>query len=158
MIAVSETAAPAYIHAMNEKDLLRALNRAVADGRVSVALDCVRLQHTDSPIAVQADHNRWLYAVTAATVGAGLAFGWVRGAVALAVGVAVYFRFGRPWVHRRMRARFFATTLDDIADFKKIWHLRGVTLTLTATGLLCASPDGDWRRFALDYLIGPVAL
>lgn len=133
-----------------ERDLLRALARAVREGRVSVALDLKRLLHTDSPIAVQADHNRWLYGVTAAAAVAGLAWGWRPGLVALAAGVVLYFAVGRPWMHRRMRVRFFDAVLDDLAAFKKLWHLRGVTLT--AGDAVCASPGGDWRRFVLDRL------
>lgn len=142
---------------MNERDLLRALRAAVADGRVSVDLDCRRLRHTDSPIAVEADHNRWLYGVLALGVAVGFGLGWKWGVAALVPGVAAYWTVGRPWIHRRMRARFLDTTLDMLVDFKKLWHLHGVTLRLEADGTACASPDGDWRRFVLDRLMTPAA-
>lgn len=143
---VIASAAPA-----TERDLLRALARAVADGRVAVALDCRRLLHTDSPIAVQAEHNRWLYGVVAASAGAALIWGWRAGLAVLGLTVAVYFAVGRPWIHRRMRARFFDKVLSDLAAFKRLWHLNGVTLT--AGEASCVSPGGDWRRFVLDQVV-----
>lgn len=133
-----------------ERDLLRTLARAVRDGRVTVTLDLKRLLHTDSPIAVQAEHTRWLYGVTAAAVVAGLAWGWRPGLAALVAGVIVYFAVGRPWMHRRMRGRFLDSVLNDLAAFKKLWRLRGVTLKVGDT--VCESPGGDWRRFVLDWL------
>lgn len=136
--------------AVTEKDLLRVLARAIRDGRVAVALDLGRLLHTDSPIAVQAEHTRWLYGVTAAAVVAGFAWGWRPGLAALAAGVVLYFTVGRPWIRRRMRARFFESVLDDPAAFKKLWRLRGVMLRVGDA--VCDSPGGDWRRFVLDRL------
>ncbi len=141
------------VAAVTENDLLRALAAAVAEGRVTAALDCRRLLHTDSPIAVQADHNRWLYGIALAAGGAALALGWRIGLAALAAGVGLYFAVGRPWIHRRMRARFSEKTLTDIADFKRLWQLKGVTLTLAAGGVSCASPGGDWRRFVMDRVL-----
>lgn len=135
---------------MDEKDLFRALRAAIDDGRVRVDLDLKRLQHTDSPIALQADVNRWLYGVIAAALAVGFTWDWMRGLVALALGVVFYFGLGRRWVRGRMRARFHDRVLADIAQFKKIWRLRGVTLIFGDAQ--CASPDCDWRRFVLDRL------
>lgn len=149
--AVTEPVQPQA--AVTERDLLRALAAAIADGRVTVALDCRRLLHTDSPIAVQADHNRWLYAITAAVIGATLAVDWQAGLAVLTGAVALYFAVGRPWIHRRMRARFFGSVVADTTDFKRLWRLRGVTLALATGAAVCASPGGDWRRFALDHVL-----
>lgn len=139
--------------ALNENDLLRALRAAIGDGRIDVRLDCKRLLHTDSPIAVQADHNRWIYGVVAFAAGS-----WAvssdpgRGLVALALGIIFYFGYGREWIYRRMRARFHGPVLADTGAFKKLWHLRGVILQ-DAGGHACASPDQDWRRFVLDRVL-----
>jgi hypothetical protein len=137
---------------MDERVLLRLLREAAADGRIKVALDYRRLGHTDSPIAVQADSNRWLYGIAGATLGVGFAVGWLPAAVPLGLGVALYFALGRSWVRRRMHRRFFGKTLMDLSAFKQLWHIRGVTLTDAGDGAACASPDGDWRRFVLDRL------
>jgi hypothetical protein len=148
---------------MNEIDLLRALARAIYEERVHVALDYKRLQHTDSPIAVQADHNRWLYGIAATALGVAVGWDIMRGMVALVLGIMFYAAHGRPWMHRRMRDRFYTYTLKSTHDFKQLWHLRGVVLTAVPDGHsgippICASPDGDWRRFVLDHLMTSEAL
>ncbi|MDX1484739.1 MAG: hypothetical protein R3229_09675 [Alphaproteobacteria bacterium] len=137
---------------MDERDLLRLLAAALADGRVSVRLDVKRLRNIDSPIFVEADSNRWLYGIMAATLGLGLGLSWLAGIGALALGVGSYFAVGRPWIRGRMVARFHEQALTDIAAFKKLWRLHGVTLALAARPVLCRSPAGDWRRFVLDHL------
>lgn len=145
---------------MDERDLLTALARAIADGGVGVDLDCKRLAHTDSPIAVQAEDTRLLYAIVALTLAVGFGWDWRGGIAVAAIGIVSYFGFARPWLHRRMRARFFASTLFDLAGFKRLWRLRGVTLRMTAgpaADRACASPEGDWRRFVLDHVMAPAA-
>lgn len=141
--------------ATDERDLLAALARAVGEGVVTVELDCKRLLHTDSPIAVQADHTRWLYAIGLAVLAVGFLWDWTRGLVALVIGVVFYAGVGQPWIYKRMRARFFTKTLFDIAAFKRLWRLSGVGLNMVGADgqpVSCASPDGDWRRFVLDRL------
>ena len=103
----------------------------------------------DTPFGVQD-------AVPAAA--AGIVVTWMAGDGALAVGIALYFAKGQPWVHARMRGRFHGQILRDIKLFKKLWNLKGVTLTLATDAgapalVTCASPDGNWRRFVLDQLI-----
>lgn len=145
---------------MNEGDLFIALALAIREGRVLVDLDCRKLRHIDSPITVEADYNRWVYAVAVVAAAAGILVNWIAGVSALAVGIAVYFVKGQPWVHARMRGRFHGQILRDIKLFKKLWNLKGVTLILPAEAgapalATCASPDGNWRRFVLDQLIPP---
>lgn len=137
---------------MDENDLFRILGQAIAAGRVSVALDHRRLNHQDSPICVEADSNRWIYCIMAAGIATGLLWGWKWGVGAAAGGLALYFAIGRHWVRRRMTARFHDRALADIAQFKKLWRLNGVTLTLMSRPVLCRSPRGDWRRFVLENL------
>lgn len=141
---------------MNEIDLLRVLARAIYEEKVHVALDYKRLLHTDSPIAMQADHNRWLYGIAAAALTVGIGWDLIRGLVALALGIMFYVAHGRPWMRRRMRERFYTYTLKSTDDFKQLWHLRGVVLQ-DIGGNVCASPDGDWRRFVLDHVMTPDA-
>ncbi len=137
---------------MDENDLFALLKEAIAAGRVAVGLDYTRLNHVDSPICVEADSNRWIYGIMGATLGAGFGLAWHAGLAALALGVALYFALGRGWIRRRMSARFHGATLDDIAAFKKLWRLHGVTLALASRATLCRSPHSDWRRFVLDNL------
>lgn len=135
---------------MDENDLFQILNQAIAAGRVSVRLDYKRLNHQDSPLCVEADSNRWIYGIMAATLVAGFLLAWWAGAAALMLGVALYWGVGRSWVRRRMDSRFEGRILDDIALFKKLWRINGVTLALTSRPVLCHSPGGDWRRFVMQ--------
>ena len=137
---------------MDENDLFALLKEAITTGRATVGLDYGRLNHVDSPICVEADANRWIYGIMAATLGAGFGLAWHAGLAALAVGVVAYFALGRGWIRRRMTARFHGQALDDIAIFKKLWRLNGVTIALVSRASLCRSPDGDWRRFVLVNL------
>lgn len=137
---------------MDENDLFLILGQAIAAGRVSVNLDYKRLKHQDSPICVEADTNRWIYGIMAVTLGAGFLVAWWAGAAAAAAGVALYWAVGRSWVHRRMAGRFRDRILEDIALFKKLWRMKGVTLTLASRPILCHSPGGDWRRFVMENL------
>lgn len=139
---------------MDENDLFLILSQAIAAGRVSVRLDYKRLNHQDSPICVEADTNRWIYGIMAATLGTGFLVAWWAGGVALVTGVALYWTVGRNWVRRRMAGRFQGRILEDIALFKKLWRSNGVTLALTSRPALCHSPTGDWRRFVMENLAG----
>ena len=138
---------------MDENDLLALLKEAIAVGRVTVGLDYRRLNHVDSPICVEADSNRWIYGIMAATLGAGFGIAWHVGLAAMALGVVLYFALGRGWIRRRMAARFHGAVLDDITAFKKLWRLHGVTLASAFRATLCRSPNGDWRRFVLVNLV-----
>jgi hypothetical protein len=139
---------------MDERDLLKALSSAIDDGRVYAALELKRLDTMDSPISVQADSGRFIYGGMGG-IGAAFFLGdWIWAAGTLVLGTATYFAFGRPWIRRRMEARFYDEALADTERFKKLWNLRGVTLRYGMVGATCASPDGDWRRFVLDQLMG----
>lgn len=138
---------------MDERDLLVALARAIGEGLVSVEFDHARLMHTDSPVAVQADQNRWLYGIAAAVAALGFGWDWRVGVGALVLGTGLYLAIGRPWVRRRMRARFFSATLYDSGAFKRLWRIGGVTLR-AAGAAPCAAPAGDWRRFVLNQVMG----
>ncbi|MDH3241869.1 MAG: hypothetical protein OEO83_14525 [Alphaproteobacteria bacterium] len=139
---------------MDENDLFAALKLAIAAGRVSVRFDYKRLNHQDSPLCVEADSNRWIYGIMAATLAAGFLVVWWAGVAALIIGVALYWGIGRNWVRRRMEGRFHNRILEDIGLFKKLWRIHGVTLALTSRPVLCHSPGGNWRRFVMQNLAG----
>ena len=47
------------------EDLFRELRRLVASGALRLDLDLARLDHIDSPVAVEADSNIWVYGLIA---------------------------------------------------------------------------------------------
>ncbi len=137
---------------MEDKDLLDELRAAHEDGRVAISLDLKKLDHMDSPIAVQAESNRWLYGLI---VAAGLIWwfaGTAAGIGAVVVAAIVYATIGRRMVERKMRRRFFEVGIKNIGDWRKLWGLQGITLECAENGDVCSSPDGNWIRFVLDHL------
>ena len=62
----------------------------------------------------------------------------------------------RPWVANRVEERVVAALMDNLHDFKLLWGIGGIALSLTdqpAVG--CASPSGDWRNFVRNNIAIP---
>src|SRR6185437_10171051 len=116
-------------------ELLAALRRGVAEGRVELSVEPQRLNHIDSPVAFEADGNIWAYAALFIA--------------ALALGVIVYLTVGRAYMYRRIERRVRGTTLDDLEKWRKLWRFSGLTLTAKERRDLapCVSPDGNWMAF-----------
>lgn len=130
-------------------DLLVALNRLCAAGKVEIRIEAKRLNHIDSPVTVEADGNIWVYAMV------GLAFliwwrvGMMPAAAVLAVGLIVYLTVGRAYVHRRIERRVREKALTSIEIWRKLWRFSGLTLAAPNNPALpaCTSPDGNWMAF-----------
>lgn len=133
------------------EELLRALNRLHAEGKVQIRTEPRILNHIDSPVAVEADGNIWVYGLIVVV----LLVWWRGGAtpalVATAVAILVYFTLGRAYVHRRLDRRVRELALQDIGCWRKVWRMGGVTL-LAASGVPaeCRAPEGNWLAFVRD--------
>ncbi len=137
---------------MEDKDLLDELRAAHEGGRVAIRLDLKKLDHMDSPIAVQADSGIWIFGLIVAT---GLTWwfaGTAAGIGAVVVGAIAYATIGRRVIQRKMRRRFFEVGIKNIEPWRKLWELQGITLECAESGEVCSSPDGNWIRFVLDHL------
>lgn len=132
---------------MEDVDYLKMLREMIESGAITVSLDLPRLEHIDSPISVQADSNRWIYALIAIVGLAAWLVGWWAAAGAAAAGAVAWFTVGKPWHRRRMHQRFHQQTLRDTETFRKLWRMDGVVLTDARSGAVCVSPNGNWRRF-----------
>jgi len=131
--------------AENAADLLRALQRLQAEGKVEIRVEPARLNHMDSPVAVEADSNIWIYGFLAAAAAAWWGWGLGAAAAALAIGVVLYLTLGKAYIHRRIERRVRQRGLDDLETWRKLWRFPG--LTLVASNAACASPDGNWMAF-----------
>ena len=133
-----------------DAELLAALRSLLADGELRLELDSVRLDRTDSPVSVQAESTRWLYAL----VGLALAAAWFGGlsafAAAAAVGVGLWFRVVRRDVARRIRRRVEAQALDDVTLWRRLWRFGGVRLVVANGTEVCAAPGGNWMQCVRD--------
>lgn len=130
-------------------ELLAALRRGVAEGRVELRVQPKQLHHIDSPVAVEADGNMWAYAALFIAAVLWWRWGMVPGLAALAVGVVVYLTLGRAYMYRRIERRVRGVALDDLDKWRKLWRFSGLTLTARDRQDLapCASPDGNWMAF-----------
>ena len=146
-----EMDAPAARSATGETagELLVALRRGVAEGRVELRVEPKRLNHIDSPVAFEADGNIWAYAALFIAAVLWWRWGIVPGLAALAVGVIVYLTLGRAYMYRRIERRVRGAALDDLDKWRKLWRFSGLTLTAKDRRDLapCASPDGNWMAF-----------
>ncbi len=137
---------------MEDKDLLDELRTAHEGGRVAIRLDLKKLDHMDSPIAVQADSGIWIFGLIVATGLTGWFAGMPAGIGVVVVGAIAYATIGRRVIQRKMRRRFFEVGIKNIGDWRKLWGLQGITLECAESGEVCSSPDGNWIRFVLDHL------
>ena len=130
-------------------ELLAALRRGVAEGRVDLRVEPKRLNHIDSPVTVEADGNIWAYAALFIAAVLWWRWGTVSGLAALALGVVVYLTLGRAYMYRRIERRVRGAALDDLEKWRKLWRFSGLTLTAKDRRDLapCASPDGNWMAF-----------
>lgn len=129
-------------------DLLAALRRLIAEGEVDLEIDAGKLGHMDSPVAVQAEANRWLVLLVAACGAAFWFAGWAGGGGAVALSVAVWFAYVRRALHRRIERRVHAQALDDVQTWRRLWRFGG--MRLLAGGAVCAAPDGNWMQFVRE--------
>jgi len=135
--------------ARTDAELLSALRASLRAGRVELRLDARRLDSQDSPVSVQAESTRWLYALVVAS---GAAWSWGGHAAGLAAGaasVACWYLWVRPDVARRISRRVEDVALDDAATWRRLWRHGGVALRI-AGAVACVAPDGNWMQFVRD--------
>jgi hypothetical protein len=137
-------------------ELFRALRGLLSRGALRLELDLARLDQIDSPVAVEADSNIWVYGAIAICAVAFWLGGFYPGIAAIAVSLAVYFTVARRYVRRRLLRRVNERALGDIETWRRLWRFGGVTLVAAASGGesegRCAAPQGNWmalvRRLA----------
>jgi hypothetical protein len=150
---------------MNEAsadDLFRELRALLARGTLRLELDLARLDHIDSPVAVEADSNIWVYGSIAVCAIIFWQGGTYPGVAAVAVSLALYFTVARRYVRRRLIRRVHERALGDGETWRRLWRFGGVTLVQEGPGAdgsedgdgRCAAPQGNWmalvRRHAAD--------
>ena len=133
-----------------DAELLAALRELLAAGRVRLELDIGRLEHPDSPVAVQAEATRWFYALAALLAAATWFGGWKGAVAALAASVAFWFGWVKRDVARRIRGRVDTLALADPVVWRKLWRRGGVVLH-GADGARSAAPADNWMQFVRDH-------
>jgi hypothetical protein len=136
--------------AVEDKDLLAALQAAIGRGEIDVLLDIRRQHHVDSPVYRQSDSSLAVYILLIATSAVTYFAGWQAGLAAAAISVLVYALVVRRFVAKLMRRRLLVEVLADPEDFRKAWKLKGLGFHHKPSGTVCESPDGRWRSFILE--------
>jgi hypothetical protein len=131
---------------MNEAsadDLFRELRRLIELGTLRLELDVARLDHIDSPVAVEADSNIWVYGLIAVCAVAFWQGGTGPGVAAIGISLVLYFTVARAYVRRRLTRRVHERALGDGEVWRRLWRFGGVTL-VGDRGVRCAAPEGNW--------------
>jgi hypothetical protein len=131
---------------MNEAsadDLFRELRRLIELGKLRLELDLARLDHIDSPVAVEADSNIWVYGLIAICAVAFWQGGTAPGVAAIAISLVLYFTVARAYVRRRLTRRVHERALGDGEVWRRLWRFGGVTL-VGDRDARCAAPEGNW--------------
>jgi hypothetical protein len=140
---------------LDERALLARLRALHEAGRLRVAVDRSKLSHMDFPLALEADSNRWAYAIVIATGLVWWRFGTVPGLVGAALGFLLYQIVGRRWVAARLERRVHERGLAELEIWRRLWRFGGVILSDPATGDTCRGPDGRWMAFIRQRNEGP---
>ncbi len=149
-----EPASPAQpISPESAKDLLQRLQLLYQEGKVVIEIRARKLDHMDSPVAVEADSNIWAYGLFVVTGLVWWQFGTIPGVICAALGIAAYFTLGRLYVNRRIERRVREEAFYDLDKWRKLWRFGGVTLVaMGVPGVApCAAPDGNWIAFARSF-------
>lgn len=125
------------------EDLFRELRRLIECGKLRLELDLARLDHIDSPVAVEADSNIWVYGLIVVCAVAFWLGGTVPGVAAIAVSLVLYFTVARAYVRRRLTRRVHERALGDGEAWRRLWRFGGVTL-VDEGAARCAAPEGNW--------------
>jgi len=124
-------------------ELFRDLRLLIERGDLRLELDLVRLDHIDSPVAVEADSNVWVYGLILVCVAAFWQGGTWPGVAAIGMSLLLYFTVARAYVRRRLSRRVHERALGDGGVWRRLWRFGGVTLVGLGAAR-CVAPDGNW--------------
>lgn len=131
-----------------DEQLLAELRRLRQAGTVALELDHRRLAHIDSPVAVEAEGNRWVYLGIVAAGSGWWFLGIWAGLGVAAAALALYLTLVKADLRRRAARRIDHRALADAALWRRLWRFGG--MTLAAEGRRCAAPEGNWMQFVRD--------
>jgi hypothetical protein len=132
--------------------LLRSLRGMVERGAVRLDLDYARLAHIDSPVAVEADGNLWIYGGVILCAAIFYAAGWQFGLAAIVLCLLLYLTAGRAYIRARLRRRLYEKALQESQIWRRLWHHGGVVLVVESGGgeARCVAPTGNWMALVRE--------
>ncbi|MFN3076088.1 MAG: hypothetical protein ABT940_04255 [Alphaproteobacteria bacterium] len=132
-----------------EENRFRILKQAHDEGVIQVLVD-YRLHNTSrSPVFSLWENIAPLLSLVLLSMAILVLKGVAFGTLALVLATLFYAFVLKPWVAHRVEERVVAALMDNLHDFKLLWGIGGIALSLTdSPGVGCAAPSGDWRNFA----------
>ncbi len=148
---------PNDLSTLSDKELLRVLRELHDKGDVAMEIRTKALEHIDSPVAIEADGNIWVYALVVIVAAIWWWQGTPWGLGAIAVGLTIYYTLGRAWIRRRLVRRVREKAFFDIDQWRTLWRLGGITLTAGPgeSDNRCAAPEGNWMEFVRRRATSP---
>jgi len=134
----------------DEREMLVRLRTLHENGRIKVTVNRAKLSHMDFPLGLEADGNRWAYAIVLAIIPIWWFLGTYAGIAGAVAGFALYQTVGQRHVERKLQARIHDRGLAEIDHWRKLWRFGGVILTDPATDRTCLGPEGRWMAFVQD--------
>ena len=131
----------------DERDMLARLRVLHEAARLRVAVNRAKLSHMDFPLGLEADGNRWAYAIVIVVGLVWWRFGVYPGVASAAAGFLLYQTVAQRWIARRLERRIHDRGLAEIDTWRKLWRFGGVILTDPASGETCQGPEGRWMAF-----------
>ncbi len=139
--------------------VIQALSRAYADGRILLFTDPKTVARPGSPAYSEVDVFAPPLVLFVSSLTLLFTFGMLEWIVAM-VGVLGYQMLAQPRIvlwraHRRARRVAFAAA----ANLEALWKVGGIAVALKDwPERNCVAPGGDWRAFAIEYLVDPELL
>jgi hypothetical protein len=132
---------------LDERDMLVRLRTLHEAARIGVTVNRAKLSHMDFPLGLEADGNRWAYAIVIVVGVIWWRFGVYPGVASAVAGFALYQTVAQRWIARRLERRIHDRGLAEIDTWRKLWRFGGVILTDPASGETCQGPEGRWMAF-----------
>jgi hypothetical protein len=134
------------------EELFRGLCRLRERGTLRLDLDFARLDHIDSPVAVEADSNIWIYGSIVVCIAVFGRLGLWPGIAAICVSLALYQTVGRAYVRHRLSRRVREQALGDSRSWRQLWQFGGVSLVVDTPGAeqRCTAPGGNWMALVRE--------
>ena len=130
---------------VSSRDAHARLVRLLAQKRLVLGVNIGVMSRPGSPVFRRIETalptGLGLFGVIGATVIGGVTLG----ALALTIGVAVWFLVILPRIKDQVYARSYAFVTSSPAAFAQAWEARAITLRAGAEE--CRPPDGDWIAF-----------
>jgi hypothetical protein len=132
-----------------EEELFAAMKAAYEHHMLDALGNMKMLNQPNSPLFNPWDNVAPLLVLILGSLFVMMVYKLLWGTLALLAACVLYLFVVRPWVAWRLHTRLVALLLRDLATFKYLWKMGGVSLVWAGYPPdFCHGPKGDWQKFA----------